>query len=83
LHDGFSLLPLPLAGGGLGWGCRRESHCPCGESFPHPPRAARGSTSPASGRGKQKRGNYNTQPHRISWHSTSRSGSESPRRRAA
>jgi hypothetical protein len=23
-------------GGGLGWGCRRESHCPSGEYSPNP-----------------------------------------------
>jgi hypothetical protein len=50
-------LPLPLLRGGPGWGCLRESHCPSGESFPHPERMLRcDPTSPASGRGKRDYG---------------------------
>src|SRR5882757_5516235 len=33
--------PSPACGGGLGWGCCRDSRCSCGESFPHPHRIIR------------------------------------------
>jgi hypothetical protein len=40
-------------GGGLGWGCRRESHCPSGENSPTRIASFRcDTTSPASGRGE-------------------------------
>src|SRR3984893_13625565 len=54
--------PSPVWGGGWGGGCLRESHCPCGESFPHPHRIMRcDATSPASGRGEKNPGRVKMQ----------------------
>jgi len=44
-------LRTPMRSIGYGWGRRRESYCPCGESFPHPHRILRcDATSPQAER---------------------------------
>ena len=52
IQPGRNFAPSPASGGGLGWGCRHDSHCSSGESFPHPPRSSSAATSPASRRGE-------------------------------
>ena len=62
VHDGTAL-PLPRLRGRAGWGCRRDSHCSCGKSFPHPHSIIRcDATSPASGRGEASPPDGSIQP---------------------